>query len=43
MVAATTRLVIVPTLSTFAYAPYLTARIVGTLDQIWAGAVGGTW
>ena len=40
MVAATTRLVIVPTLSTFAYAPYLTARIVGTLDQI-SGGRGG--
>jgi len=40
MAAATTRLGIVPTLSTFAYAPYLTARIVGTLDQI-SGGRGG--
>jgi DHA2 family multidrug resistance protein len=34
------RLGIVPTLSTFAYAPYLVARIVGTLDQI-SGGRGG--
>ena len=40
MAAATTRLGIVPTLSTFAYHPYLTARIVGTLDQI-SGGRGG--
>ena len=40
MAAATTRLGIVPTLSTFAYEPYLTARIVGTLDQI-SGGRGG--
>ncbi len=40
MAAATTRLGIVPTLSTFAYAPYLTARIVGTLDQISSGRGG---
>src|SRR5678815_1062203 len=40
MAAATTRLGIVPTLSTFAYAPYLVARIVGTLDQISAGRAG---
>jgi FMN-dependent oxidoreductase (nitrilotriacetate monooxygenase family) len=40
MAAATTRLGIVPTLSTFAYAPYLAARIVGTLDQI-SGGRGG--
>jgi FMN-dependent oxidoreductase (nitrilotriacetate monooxygenase family) len=40
MAAATTRLGIVPTLSTFAYAPYLVARIVGTLDQISAGRGG---
>src|SRR5258708_22336420 len=37
MVAATSRLGIVPTLSTFAYHPYLTARIVGTLDQASGG------
>jgi FMN-dependent oxidoreductase (nitrilotriacetate monooxygenase family) len=40
MAAATTRLGIVPTLSTFAYAPYLVARIVGTIDQI-SGGRGG--
>ena len=40
MAAATSRLGIVPTLSTFAYAPYLVARIVGTLDQI-SGGRGG--
>jgi alkanesulfonate monooxygenase SsuD/methylene tetrahydromethanopterin reductase-like flavin-dependent oxidoreductase (luciferase family) len=40
MAAATTRLGIVPTLSTFAYHPYLTARIVGTLDQVSDGRGG---
>jgi alkanesulfonate monooxygenase SsuD/methylene tetrahydromethanopterin reductase-like flavin-dependent oxidoreductase (luciferase family) len=40
MAAATTRLGIVPTLSTFAYAPYLTARIIGTLDQVSGGRAG---
>ncbi|HYZ63292.1 MAG TPA: NtaA/DmoA family FMN-dependent monooxygenase [Acetobacteraceae bacterium] len=40
MAAATSRLGIVPTLSTFAYHPYLTARIVGTLDQVSAGRGG---
>lgn len=40
MAAATTRLGIVPTLSTFAYHPYLTSRIVGTLDQISGGRAG---
>jgi FMN-dependent oxidoreductase (nitrilotriacetate monooxygenase family) len=40
MAAATSRLGIVPTLSTFAYHPYLTARIVGSLDQI-SGGRGG--
>jgi FMN-dependent oxidoreductase (nitrilotriacetate monooxygenase family) len=40
MAAATKRLGIVPTLSTFAYHPYLTARIVGSLDQI-SGGRGG--
>jgi FMN-dependent oxidoreductase (nitrilotriacetate monooxygenase family) len=38
--AATSRLGIVPTLSTFAYHPYLTARIVGTLDQVSGGRAG---
>nr|WP_211110014.1 NtaA/DmoA family FMN-dependent monooxygenase [Acuticoccus mangrovi] len=40
MAAHTKHLGIVPTLSTFAYHPYLTARIVGTLDQISAGRGG---
>lgn len=40
MMAATTRLGVVPTLSTFAYHPYLTARIVGTLDQVSGGRAG---
>ena len=40
MAQATSRLGIVPTLSTFAYHPYLTARIVGTLDQVSAGRAG---
>ena len=41
MAAVTKHLGIVPTLSTFAYHPYLTARIVGrTLDQV-SGGRGG--
>ena len=40
MAAATSRMGIVPTLSTFAYHPYLTARIVGTLDQVSDGRAG---
>jgi FMN-dependent oxidoreductase (nitrilotriacetate monooxygenase family) len=40
MAAATKHLGIVPTLSTFAYHPYLVARIVGTLDQV-SGGRGG--
>jgi FMN-dependent oxidoreductase (nitrilotriacetate monooxygenase family) len=40
MAAATSKLGIVPTLSTFAYHPYLVARIVGTLDQV-SGGRGG--
>lgn len=40
ILAATRHLGVVPTLSTFAYHPYLTARIVGTLDQISAGRAG---
>jgi FMN-dependent oxidoreductase (nitrilotriacetate monooxygenase family) len=40
MMAATSRIGIVPTLSTFAYHPYLTARIVGTLDQVSGGRAG---
>ena len=38
--AATTRLGVVPTLSTFAYAPYLVARIISTLDQVSSGRGG---
>ena len=40
MAACTSRLGIVPTLSTFAYHPYLTAQIVGTLDQVSDGRAG---
>ena len=40
MAAQTSRLGIVPTLSTFAYPPYLLARLVASLDQISAGRVG---
>ncbi|MCB4771463.1 NtaA/DmoA family FMN-dependent monooxygenase [Ancylobacter sp. Lp-2] len=40
LAASTKRLGIVPTLSTFAYAPYLTARIIGSLDQISGGRAG---
>jgi FMN-dependent oxidoreductase (nitrilotriacetate monooxygenase family) len=40
MAAVTRRLGIVPTLSTFAYHPYLVARIVGTLDQVSSGRGG---
>ncbi len=40
MAQGTKHLGIVPTLSTFAYHPYLVARIVGTLDQV-SGGRGG--
>lgn len=40
MAAQTQRLGIVPTLSTFAYPPYLLARLVASLDQISAGRIG---
>ena len=40
LLAATKHIGIVPTLSTFAYHPYLTARTVGTLDQISGGRAG---
>jgi len=40
MAANTSRLGIVPTLSTFAYPPYLLARLVATLDQVSAGRIG---
>ncbi|RVT95989.1 LLM class flavin-dependent oxidoreductase [Rhodovarius crocodyli] len=40
MAAATSRIGIVPTLSTFAYPPYLLARLVASLDQISNGRIG---
>jgi len=40
MVAATSRIGIVPTLSTFAYPPYLLARLVASLDQVSNGRIG---
>jgi FMN-dependent oxidoreductase (nitrilotriacetate monooxygenase family) len=40
MIAATSRLGIVPTLATYAYPPYLAARLLGTLDQVSSGRAG---
>ncbi|MCU1689736.1 MAG: FMNH2-dependent monooxygenase [Jatrophihabitantaceae bacterium] len=40
MLTATSRIGIVPTLATFAYPPYILARLMGTLDQISAGRAG---
>ncbi|MBU8542646.1 MULTISPECIES: NtaA/DmoA family FMN-dependent monooxygenase [Roseomonadaceae] len=40
LAAATKRIGIVPTLSTFAYPPYLLARLVATLDQVSSGRIG---
>ncbi len=40
MSAHTKRIGIVPTLSTFAYPPYLLARLVASLDQVSAGRIG---
>ncbi len=40
MVAATSRIGIVPTFGTFAYPPYLLARLMATLDQVSAGRAG---
>jgi FMN-dependent oxidoreductase (nitrilotriacetate monooxygenase family) len=40
MAAATSRIGIVPTLSTFAYPPYLLARLVASLDQVSSGRIG---
>jgi FMN-dependent oxidoreductase (nitrilotriacetate monooxygenase family) len=40
MVAATQRIGIVPTFATFAYPPYLLARLMATLDQVSAGRIG---
>jgi FMN-dependent oxidoreductase (nitrilotriacetate monooxygenase family) len=40
MTQVTSRLGIVPTFSTFAYPPYLLARLVGSLDQVSRGRIG---
>jgi FMN-dependent oxidoreductase (nitrilotriacetate monooxygenase family) len=40
MLAATSRIGIVPTLATFAYPPYILARLLGTLDQVSGGRAG---
>jgi FMN-dependent oxidoreductase (nitrilotriacetate monooxygenase family) len=40
MLQATKHIGIVPTVSTFAYHPYLLARLIGTLDQVSGGRAG---
>ena len=40
MVAATSRIGIVPTFGTYAYPPYLLARLMATLDQVSVGRAG---
>ncbi|MBN8906477.1 MAG: FMNH2-dependent monooxygenase [Rhodospirillales bacterium 69-11] len=40
MTAVTSRIGIVPTFGTFAYPPYLLARLVATLDQVSDGRIG---
>ena len=40
MTAQTSRIGIVPTFATFAYPPYLLARLMATLDQVSAGRIG---
>src|SRR3984885_3646728 len=40
MTQVTSRIGIVPTFATFAYPPYLLARLVATLDQVSAGRIG---
>ena len=40
MMAATSRIGIVPTFATFAYPPYLLARLMASLDQISSGRAG---
>ena len=40
MSAVTSRIGIVPTFGTYAYPPYLLARLIGTLDQVSAGRIG---
>ncbi len=40
MIGATSRIGIVPTFATFAYPPYLLARLMATLDQVSSGRAG---
>src|SRR6266852_7756028 len=40
MTAATSRIGIVPTFATFAYPPYLLARLIASLDQVSDGRIG---
>ncbi len=40
MTAVTSRIGIVPTFGTYAYPPYLLARLVATLDQVSQGRIG---
>jgi FMN-dependent oxidoreductase (nitrilotriacetate monooxygenase family) len=40
MTAVTNRIGIVPTFATFAYPPYLLARLIASLDQVSAGRIG---
>ncbi|HET7881095.1 MAG TPA: NtaA/DmoA family FMN-dependent monooxygenase [Acetobacteraceae bacterium] len=40
MTQATSRIGIVPTFGTYAYPPYLLARLIATLDQVSAGRIG---
>ena len=40
MTAATSRIGIVPTFATFAYPPYLLARLIASLDQVSSGRIG---
>ena len=40
MIAATSRIGIVPTFATFAYPPYLLARLMASLDQVSSGRAG---
>ena len=39
----TTRIGIVPTFGTYAYPPYLLARLMATLDQVSRAGSAGTW
>ncbi len=40
MTAVTSRIGIVPTFGTYAYPPYLLARLMATLDQVSSGRIG---